>query len=99
LVNHPFHTVDGDVNYVAGQPMGAYSSWPVMALTHHVIVQIAAIRSGNFGFTDYCLLGDDIVIANTEVAEEYKKVLSLLDMPISVQKTHVSDYMYEFAKR
>jgi hypothetical protein len=26
------------VKYATGQPMGAYSSWPAMALTHHVLV-------------------------------------------------------------
>jgi hypothetical protein len=31
------------VTYNAGQPMGAYSSWPAMALTHHLIVRVAAL--------------------------------------------------------
>lgn len=29
--------------YAAGQPMGALSSWAVFSLSHHVIVQMAAI--------------------------------------------------------
>jgi len=52
----------GSIHYRAGQPMGAYSSWPMMALTHHVIVQIASFRSLTRSTRDYCLLGDDIVI-------------------------------------
>jgi len=88
------------VKYQAGQPMGAYSSWPSMALTHHVLVRIAARRAGKTVFFEsYALLGDDIVIADSDVAEQYKKLLSQLDMPISQQKSHVSLDTYEFAKR
>lgn len=87
------------VKYNCGQPMGAYSSWPAMALTHHLIVRVAAQRAGFPHFTSYCLLGDDIVIANAAVAQQYKILLSQLDMPISEQKTHVSEDTFEFAKR
>jgi len=79
--------------------MGAYSSWPAMALTHHLIVRVAALRAGFPHFTSYCLLGDDIVIANAAVAQQYKALLAQLDMPISEQKTHVSEDTFEFAKR
>lgn len=85
--------------YKTGQPMGAYSSWPVMALTHHFITRLAALKVGKPHFRDYALLGDDIVIANKEVAEKYVELLETLDMPISFQKTHVSEDTYEFAKR
>lgn len=88
------------VRYGAGQPMGAYSSWPAMALTHHVLVRVAARRAGKSVFFErYALLGDDIVIACSDVAREYKQLLSELDMPISDVKTHVSIDTYEFAKR
>jgi hypothetical protein len=88
------------VKYGAGQPMGAYSSWPAMALTHHVLVRVAARRAGKtVFFTDYALLGDDIVIANEQVALAYKELLSTLDMPISEAKSHISLDTYEFAKR
>lgn len=35
----------GFVKYGAGQPMGAYSSWAMLALTHHFIVQYSAWSS------------------------------------------------------
>ena len=71
-----------------------------MALTHHYIVQLASIRAGfNRFFRDYVLLGDDIVIANEAVALQYKILCSILDMPISEVKTHVSVDTFEFAKR
>lgn len=87
------------VKYNCGQPMGAYSSWPAMALTHHVIVRVAALRAGFPHFTSYALLGDDIVIANAAVAQQYRFLLTQLDMPISEAKTHVSEDTFEFAKR
>lgn len=99
LVGYGYCAGDQAYVYAAGQPMGAYTSWPVMALTHHAIVQIAAQRANLFDFWDYALLGDDVVIANTSVAEEYRKLLSVLDMPISEAKTHTSPNLYEFAKR
>lgn len=34
------------VRYIVGQPMGALSSWAMLALTHHCIVQLAAVRAG-----------------------------------------------------
>nr|QXP49782.1 RNA-dependent RNA polymerase [araluen mito-like virus] len=102
LVGLPFLTPSGDryVNYNTGQPMGAYSSWPIMALSHHYIVRLAAIRAGyESDFDNYCILGDDIVIANDHVASEYRTLLSTLDMPLSEQKTHSSEQFFEFAKR
>lgn len=91
--------LNSTVKYAAGQPMGAYSSWAVFALTHHLVVQFSAHSVGKTGFADYMLLGDDIVIADKAVAEKYISVLSELGVGISLHKTHVSDDTYEFAKR
>lgn len=86
--------------YNTGQPMGAYSSWAMMALTHHYLVQASALKSGyKRYFKKYVLLGDDIVIACPKVAVQYKILLSQLSMPISESKTHVSNDTFEFAKR
>nr|QIR30226.1 RNA-dependent RNA polymerase [Plasmopara viticola lesion associated mitovirus 2] len=99
LTRWEYQSEAGPVFYQTGQPMGAYSSWPVMALTHHFIVRWAALRCGKPHFNKYCLLGDDIVIADDSVACQYRELLSILDMPISETKTHVSPHTYEFAKR
>lgn len=37
---------EGIVRYSVGQPMGALSSWGMLAITHHLITQIAAQRAG-----------------------------------------------------
>jgi hypothetical protein len=104
LVGEGFHIkgIANPVKYGAGQPMGAYSSWPSMALTHHFIIIIAGLRaklSQRVIMSSYTVLGDDLVIANKLLAESYLKILAELDMPISLEKSHISINCYEFAKR
>jgi hypothetical protein len=81
--------------------MGAYSSWAVFSLTHHLVVAYAAKRCGfQLGsFTNYILLGDDIVIKDDRVAQVYVSIMTRLGVNISTYKTHVSKDTYEFAKR
>lgn len=87
--------------------MGAYSSWPSMALSHHIMVQIAFLRTLDESlwpklkrpFTGYALLGDDLVIGSKLVADQYFLLLKELDIDFSPEKTHVSKTTYEFAKR
>lgn len=88
------------VKYGSGQPMGAYSSWSIFSLCHHLVVQYCAqMVSKPAPFEKYCILGDDIVIADREVANEYKKVINLLGVEIDPTKSLVSIDTYEFAKR
>jgi len=89
------------VKYAVGQPMGAYSSWAMLALTHHVLVRVSALRAGKdpASFSDYAVLGDDIVISDDATAEEYLRLLSYLGVGISLHKSLVSSDTLEFAKR
>lgn len=94
------------VEYATGQPMGAYSSWAMLAFTHHAIVQWAALRAGVITcggnwFSDYALLGDDIVIGNKLVANEYSKLMAALGVEIGLHKSLISvrGLALEFAKR
>jgi len=89
----------GSIRYSVGQPMGAYSSWTAFTLTHHLVVAWAAELCKIQNFTDYILLGDDIVIRNDKVAQKYITIMTRLGVDISVAKTHVSKNTYEFAKR
>jgi hypothetical protein len=83
--------------------MGAYSSWAMLALTHHFCVQLAASRVyGIWGpwFALYALLGDDIVIADKAVAKEYLAIMKTLGVTIQETKSLVSNNgTFEFAKR
>jgi len=88
MTDREFLTNTGhSVRYSVGQPMGFKSSFPALALFHHVIVQHAAYLANFETFTDYVILGDDVVIANDRVASEYRKVMASLGMDISENKT------------
>jgi len=47
----------------------------------------------------YCLLGDDIVIADDRIAQMYKLIMAELGVELSDAKSHVSNDTWEFAKR
>jgi len=66
--------------------MGLYSRWASIALFHHAIVRLAAIRVGIKDFTDYLVLGDDIVIASETVYREYLILMGYLGVDISTRK-------------
>lgn len=96
----PFNHEGKEYHYTVGQPMGAYSSWAMFALSHHIVVQYAASLTGHKGqYEDYALLGDDIVIGHQEVADQYIKVINLLGVEISFNKTHRGNTLLEFTKR
>jgi len=95
---------DGEsVWYGTGQPMGCLSSWAMLALTHHCILQFCARNLTNHStwFTGYEILGDDLVIFDREVYHEYLRVMGLLDVETNPSKTLVSEssQTFEFAKR
>ncbi|DAB41749.1 RNA-dependent RNA polymerase [Humulus lupulus mitovirus 1] len=90
------------VCFRTGQPLGYYGSWALFALSHHYIVWLAAERiyPDRGPFLRYALLGDDIVIADKGVAEEYRKILDELGVTISLSKSIISEYgALEFAKQ
>jgi hypothetical protein len=100
LVGRDWYLKDIPYRYSVGQPMGALSSWAMLALSHHVIVQIAAMRVGKLSFTSYALLGDDIVIADKAVAASYHMIMTqILGVEINLSKSLVSSNSFEFAKR
>lgn len=98
----PYH---GDYHYAVGQPMGALSSWAMLALTHHFIVQCASWRSKTVPvgtwYKNYALLGDDLVVGDSAVKDEYLAILKSLGMEVNVHKSILSETgrCLEFAKR
>jgi hypothetical protein len=71
----------------------------MLAVTHHVIVKCAAIKSGLTDFKDYCIIGEDVGIANDIVADEYIKLMTILGLSINRQKSVESFRFTEFAKK
>lgn len=85
-------------SYSRGQPMGALSSWAALALVHHYLVYLSAYRVKISSFKDYLILGDDIVIANKKVAEEYLRVCKDYGITISLPKSFISsEGFFQFA--
>lgn len=87
--------------YLVGQPMGAYSSWAMLAVAHHAIVQYCAHLEGLEGwFEAYAVVGDDIVIYHDAVAKRYLAVVTGLGISVSMEKSIVSENgVFEFCKR
>jgi len=75
------------VRYACGQPMGAKSSWAMLALTHHVIVQQAANNAGATDYMDYALLGDDNTMCGSAVASNYLTIMRHYSVPINLDKS------------
>lgn len=92
------------IRYAVGQPMGALSSWASLAFTHHFLVQCAAWRAGRpFGslYTNYAVLGDDVVIGDRDVAIQYLQIMKSLGVGVNTSKSllsHLGTTM-EFAKK
>jgi len=101
LVTRPWFLNKSATFYAVGQPIGALSSWAMLALSHHFIVQIAARRVGyREWFQHYALLGDDIIIADAAVAGAYLDLMSTLGVPINISKSfEMKSGTCEFAKR
>jgi hypothetical protein len=92
------------VKYAVGQPMGALSSWAMLAICHHLIVQFAAHQayrdlSPKVWYDAYELLGDDIVIFDERVAKSYLSAMEGLGLAINLSKSVVAtNESFEFAK-
>jgi len=91
------------VKYGCGQPMGCLSSWAMLAVTHHLILQACAFRvyGTRRWFEDYEILGDDLVIFDTLIYEKYIEIMDLLKVQTNPSKSMISHTLgvAEFAKR
>nr|QIR30237.1 RNA-dependent RNA polymerase [Plasmopara viticola lesion associated mitovirus 14] len=85
--------IDKGYRYSVGQPMGALSSWAMLAYSHHFIVQVAAWEAGHPKYTlfkKYAVLGDDLVIADWKVAKSYLKILDIIGVECGLHKSILS---------
>jgi hypothetical protein len=92
------------LKYAVGQPMGALSSWGMLALTHHFIVQSSAWIAGYSEkriFKRYIILGDDIIIWDARVAKTYLSLMKGLGVEVGLAKSLISldGTALEFAKK
>lgn len=50
-------------------------------------------------FDKYAIIGDDVVIVDCKVAARYRTIINSLGVDISEAKSHVSQHMFEIAKK
>lgn len=89
----------GQVSWKRGQPLGLYPSFGSFALTHGCLllgIQRTLYPSYD-GFEKFFVLGDDVVILDTKLAQMYLSFLDKLKCPVSESKTLVSNKLSEFA--
>jgi hypothetical protein len=93
-------TKKSGIRWSVGQPLGALSSWGVFTLAHHSIVRFCA---GDPNFTNYQILGDDVMIFDKRVSEKYQEVMEKeLSVKINLSKSFIATHapvFGEFAKR
>lgn len=96
---------DNIVTYCVGQPIGFLSSWPLATITHHALVEYAGERVlteralKSFKRSGYFVLGDDVVIFNQSVYNEYMTLCIELGLDLNSNKSTVSTHCCEFAKQ
>ncbi len=73
------------VTYGCGQPMGAYASWALLALTHHCIARYCGYRDN-----EYAIIGDDFVGIGKSEARKYERFMSRNGVSISKSKSIIS---------
>nr|WTN86941.1 RNA-dependent RNA polymerase [Fusarium oxysporum mitovirus 3] len=100
MVGYPFISENHEYKYSVGNPMGAYSSWSSFTLAHHYIFFFIS-KELNIPFKQmkYCLLGDDVLIGDADIAQMYMEIMKNLGIEISISKTHISPHFCEFAKQ
>lgn len=112
LVNRDYHITKnnygipiGPIRYSVGQPMGALSSWAMLNLVHHMMIQFIAVHldkipKGSW-YTEYIILGDDLVLFDKDVADRYLLLCKELGVSINLSKSIIatSKPVVEFAKR
>lgn len=98
VLDREWNSSDGPIRYSVGQPMGAYSSFAMLALTNHVLVHIAMIRHKRNPKRRYAVLGDDVAIADEKVSKSYRGLLEYLGVEVNPIKGFDGGIL-EFAKK
>lgn len=99
MTERPFTSVDGSQHYYkTGQPMGAYASFPLLAITNHFLCLLATELVG-YQHVPYAIVGDDIVIGDRKVAYKYIELVKELGIPINYTKNVEGRKTFEFCRR
>lgn len=99
ILDREYLYADTPYKYAVGQPMGAYSSFAMLALTNHVLMHAALLTlpKEERVSVDYAILGDDVAIKGEKLAIPYINNLNKLGVEVNPLKGF-SGYILEFAK-
>lgn len=84
-----------EVSFAVGTPLGFYGSWGPFAMAVHFMQYLV---SGNLS-GQYCVLGDDYLAGDEDLAKGYEWWLSRVGVKVSKDKTFKAPRLCEFAKR
>lgn len=102
MVDRDFRIGDSQntVRYTVGQPMGFYASFPMLALSQHVLVHLAGfLIYHKIKYLPYAVVGDDICIGDELVALKYQELCNELSIPINKKKSVIGYRTGEFCSR
>jgi len=85
---------DVTVSYSRGQPMGTAPSFAAFTITHIHLIRMLGGSVDNFR-----VLGDDVLISDQQLAEDYIEMLELLGVKVSEMKSFYGGHFGEFAGR
>jgi hypothetical protein len=83
----------GEISWRRGQPLGLYPSFGAFALTHGCLLLGLLNKEWD---NHFFILGDDVVILDDQLAQDYYQMLMHLGCPVSLQKSLHSNSLCEF---
>lgn len=84
------------MSWNTGQPLGIAPSMSMFSTAHNLLL-FGISRAIGAPLGCFRVLGDDVVITDYGVYCEYLRIMSMCDVPISTNKSHISDQFAEFA--
>lgn len=86
-------------SFETGQPLGTLPSFPILALSNHLICRASIIaKYGKYIPNKYAVLGDDVIFFDKDVRSLYMELITNLGTPMSLHKSF-EGRLVEFAGR
>lgn len=85
------------LQWQVGQPLGIAPSMSMFSLAHNLLLWGLCVKLHLDPMDTFRVLGDDVIIANAQLAKDYMCILESADIPVSYHKSHTSNQFAEFA--
>jgi hypothetical protein len=84
------------VSWKVGQPMGFGPSFHLATVTHMLVVEALASELDMNPYGKYVIVGDDIAICDSRLAESYSQFMASVGVEINMVKSMISNSFAEF---